>query len=110
MNYSIRTIPKFDKQVKKILKKHPSFKSDFIDLISKLKKNPEQGVYIGKNCYKIRLAIKSKGKGKSSGARIITNILIDNSTIFLLSIYEKSDKESITDKELQELINEISDL
>jgi len=110
MNYSIRTIPKFDKQVKKISKKHPSFKFDFIELIPKLKKNPLQGVYLGNNCYKIRFAIKSKGKEKSSGARIITNIIIDNSTVFLLSIYEKSEKESITDKELQELINEISDI
>lgn len=109
MSYSIRTIPKFDKQLKKISKKHPSFKSDFLEFLTMLKISPEQGVYLGKNCYKVRMAISSKGKGKSSGARVITNIVIADSVIFLLSIYDKSDKESISDKELAELINEISD-
>ncbi len=76
--------------------------------MSILKENPKYGIYLGKDCYKIRLAITSKGKGKSSGARIITHYAIVEETLFLLSIYEKSEKESITDGELQEMINEIS--
>jgi len=56
------------------------------------------------HCFKIRIAIASKGKGKSGGARIITNIVVTESTVFLLAIYDKSEKENLTNKELVELL------
>lgn len=76
-------------------------------LFESLENNPEQGTSIGKNCYKIRLAIASKGKGKSGEARLITNFVIANETVYLLSIYDKSEKESLTDKELNELLAQV---
>lgn len=69
-----------------------------------MEKNPEQGTNLGNNCYKIRVSIESKGKGKSGGARVITNIVIAEKTVYLLSIYDKSAKENLTDKELKELL------
>ena len=69
MNYNLKTIPQFDKQFKKLVKKYASFYSDFISLIETLKVNPHLGSSIGQNCYKIRLAISSKVKGKRGGAR-----------------------------------------
>ena len=51
-----------------------------------------------------RVAIASKSKGKSGGARVITNFVVTEDTVFLLSIYDKSDKENLTDKELEELL------
>lgn len=104
MNYSVKTIPKFEKNLKKLAKKYPSLKTEYIQLIKSLKENPEQGTDLGKNCYKIRLAIASKGKGKSGGARVITNIVIADTTVYLLTIYDKSDKDSLTNKELKELL------
>ncbi len=59
------------------------------------------------NCYKIRLAITSKNKGKSGGGRVITYVYVAMETIFLLSIYDKSDQEDISNSELKELIKEI---
>jgi hypothetical protein len=53
--------------------------------------------------YKIRLAIASKGKGKSGGARVITYVKITADTIFLTSIYDKSEKNTISDKELEQI-------
>lgn len=53
------------------------------------------------------MAIASKGKGKSGGARIITNFVIADTTIYLLSIYDKSEKENFSDKELEELLRSI---
>jgi hypothetical protein len=50
------------------------------------------------------MAISSKGKGKSGGARIITYLQILAHTVYLLSIYDKSEKENISDKELKELL------
>lgn len=72
----------------------------------KLALEPTQGTPLGKNCYKIRLAIESKGKGKSGGARIITAVFSVQEKVVLLSIYDKADKENITDKELTFLLKE----
>lgn len=109
MSYDIIALPKFKKELKKLSKKYPSLKAEFSKLIDNLENDPEQGVALGKNCYKIRLAIASKGKGKSSGARVITHIVIAETTVFLLTIYDKADKESLTDKELRELLDSVPD-
>ena len=107
MNYSIIAIPNFKRELKKLAKKFPSLKNDFAQLAESLQKEPEQGTSLGNNCYKIRMAITSKGKGKSRGSRIITYLQISQTTIYLLSIYDKSEKENISDKEIKELLKHI---
>lgn len=107
MSYSVVAVPKFKKELKKLIKKYPSLKEEFISLVENLENNPEQGKSLGNNCYKIRLAIKSKGKGKSGGARVITNIIIEDEIVYLLSIYDKSDKENLTNKEIRELLKSL---
>ncbi len=104
MSYSVFSIPPFDRQLKRLAKKYPSLKSEYSILLDSLYEDPEQGTAIGKSCYKIRLAIKSKGKGKSGGARVIANIVVAETSVFLLTIYDKSEKENLTDKELEELL------
>lgn len=105
MNYSVLTIPPFDKQLKKLVKKYPSLKSEITTLITHLKTEPKQGTSLGNDCYKIRLAISSKGKGKSGGARVITYVAITDKEIYLLSIYDKSQQAIIEDKELLRLLD-----
>lgn len=107
MSYSIIAVPKFKKELKKLVKKYPSLKDEFASLILSLETEPQQGTALGKNCYKIRLALKSKGKGKSAGTRVITNVVVLDSVVYLLSIYDKSDKESLTNKELTYLLDSI---
>jgi hypothetical protein len=65
------------------------------------------GIALGNDCYKIRMAISSKAKGKSEGARIITYVKITMRTVFLLSIYDKSVAENISDKEIQERLRKL---
>ncbi|WP_310589366.1 type II toxin-antitoxin system RelE/ParE family toxin [Dyadobacter jiangsuensis] len=72
-----------------------------------LSHDPAQGTSLGQNCFKVRLAIKSKDKGKSGGARVITLVVMLAEKVVLLSIYDKSEKESISDDELTALIKEI---
>lgn len=55
MNYSVKAIPKFEKNLKKLAKKYPSPKSEYIELIQSLKENHKEETFIGHNCYKIRL-------------------------------------------------------
>lgn len=104
MSYSVKSIEVFEKQAKRLSKKYASLKKELLQLVQELKEEPEQGTPIGKNCYKIRLAIASKNKGKSGGARVITNFVVTDETVYLLSIYDKSEKENLTDKELNELL------
>jgi mRNA-degrading endonuclease RelE of RelBE toxin-antitoxin system len=107
MSYKVKSIDVFEKQTKRLLKKYSSLKKELLQLVQELKDNPKQGTAIGKNCYKIRISIASKGRGKSGGARIITNVVVTVDTVYLLSIYDKSEKENLTDKELDELLNYI---
>ena len=103
----ILSTPHFDKEAKTLLKKYPSLPDEIELLFESLQINPVQGTPLGNNCYKIRLAIKSKGKGKSGGARVITYVKITGNKILLIAIYDKSVKASVTDKELKELMKNI---
>lgn len=104
MNYKIKTIPNFDKELKRLVKKYPSLKNEFTELVSELKQNPTQGTPLGNHCFKIRLSISSKGAGKSGGARVITYLQVSQTSVYLLSIYDKSEEDNISDKELAELL------
>ena len=104
MSYKIYITDAFEKELKKLSKKYPSLKSDFKHLINSLKEKPKQGNPLGKDCYKIRMAITSKRKGKSGGSRVISCVKITASSIFLLTLYDKSEKDSLSDKELDLLL------
>ena len=107
MSYRVRTIPAFERHAKPLLKKYPSLQSDLYKLVLDLMKRPDQGTPLGMGCYKIRLAITSKGKGRSGGARIITCVYALDGTVWLLSIFDKSDRSAISDKELKALVTQI---
>jgi mRNA-degrading endonuclease RelE of RelBE toxin-antitoxin system len=95
MSYSVKTLADFDKEVKKIAKKHKSIKSDIAKLIDALEINPTMGTNLGQNVYKIRLAISGTNKGKSGGARVITYVIVVKKTVILAEIYLKSEHDSI---------------
>jgi mRNA-degrading endonuclease RelE of RelBE toxin-antitoxin system len=110
MSYNIKTIPSFDKDVKDLSKKYPSFKSDLIKLRELLQIDPKSGTPLGNSCYKIRIPISSKNKGKSGGARVITHVLSINEeqgVIYLLAVYDKSEQDSISDRQIRSLLTEI---
>ena len=106
MNYRIKLSIEFAKQLKRLAKRYRSLKQDIAELGDELQKNPYQGVDLGNGLRKVRMSIASKGKGKSGGARVITFTAIISeydAEILLLTIYDKSEKENITDAELREL-------
>jgi len=107
MKYNVLTIPPFDRQLKRLSKKFHSLKAEYAALVEELEENPIKGTPLWNDCYKIRLAIASKGRGKSGGARVITHFHIENDTVFLLAIYDKSEQSDISDNELRELLLEI---
>ena len=104
MSYKFNYTPEFERQVKRLSKRHSSLKSDLEILIKSLKEDPQQGQPLGYNCYKIRFAITSKSKGKSGGGRLITNLIISKSEILFVTIYDKSEEESISLDEIKRIV------
>ncbi len=107
MSYTIFTTSDFDKEVKRLSKKYKSLKQDLMNFSVSLSENPFQGVVLSGNVRKIRMSISSKGKGKSGGARVITfNVAVSEETgdVYLVTIYDKSERSSISDKEIDELL------
>ncbi|HET6558226.1 MAG TPA: type II toxin-antitoxin system RelE/ParE family toxin [Prolixibacteraceae bacterium] len=105
MSYNVFTIPPFDKQLKRLVKKFPSLKAEYAQLIESMESQPVQGAALSNSCYKIRMAIKSKGKGKSGGTRVIFHVQVVENNVFLLAIYDKSEQEDITDTEIKYLLS-----
>ncbi len=107
MSFSIITTDFFERELKHLAKKYPSIKKDMTALTEQLLQKPATGTPVGNDCYKIRLAITSKGKGKSGGARVITHLHVTKENLYLLSIFDKSETENISDQELQKRLKNL---
>ena len=105
MSCKLYIFPSFEKEVKHLSKRYKSLKVDLINLRDELAKNPTMGIDLGGGLRKIRMAITSKGAGKSGGARIITVVITDvQDALGLLYIYDKSERNTIKGKELTQLL------
>ena len=103
MECKITASKSFNKELKRLGKRYASLADDYETLLHDLKQNPALGTDLGRGLRKVRMRISSKGKGKSGGARVITFTVIasvDETTINLLYIYDKSERENISPKEL----------
>lgn len=108
MSFKIYPTSRFKKEAKRLTKKYPSLRAELIDLNKELLLNPFLGTPLGHQAYKIRIAIKSKGKGKSGGARIITYAISNTKELYLLTLYDKSEMSTLDDKELRRIIGQLS--
>jgi mRNA-degrading endonuclease RelE of RelBE toxin-antitoxin system len=119
MKVTVRVSKSFKRQAKPLLKKFSSLSKELAELENKLLENPQLGKPLGQDSFKIRLAVKSKGKGKSGGLRVISHLdaeilglveMEDNGIVVnLISIFDKSETASISDKELRDLITGLQD-
>lgn len=109
MSFNLIATEPFERKLKRLAKKYKSLSTDLAPVFDELIENPTHGTPIGKDCYKLRIAITSKGKGKSGGARIITYVRVVKQTVFLMDIYDKSEQANISDKELLMLIDILQD-
>jgi mRNA-degrading endonuclease RelE of RelBE toxin-antitoxin system len=108
MGFKILPTDKFKREAKRLARKYPSLKEELKELGNKLIEVPEYGKPLGNNTFKIRIGIKSKGKGKSGGGRVITYLVTEDQVVYLLLIYDKSEFDAIDDKTLQQLIERIN--
>ncbi len=108
MKVKIYTEKEFERQLRKLSKKYRSMLDDYDAFLTGLEQDPYQGTSLGKGVRKVRMAIASKGKGKSSGARVITYNLYqegDSVIIDLLTIYDKGEISNISDEFISFLLD-----
>jgi len=103
---TIKYLSDFEREFKRLAKKYRSLPLDLKELKKSIRENPTQGANLGKDLHKVRLAISSKGGGKSGGARVITHVVLSYSegVVSFLAIYDKSECSSLSDKELVTLM------
>jgi hypothetical protein len=93
------------KEAKKLATKYPNIKNDFLELKSVLKKTPEKfGIDIGGGMYKIRMSISDKQRGKSGSARVIVYILRADKEVYVLSVYDKAQYDTVVVSELKKAV------
>jgi hypothetical protein len=98
----------FIRCVKPLAKRYRSFQKDYAKLLDELEMNPQMGVDLGDGFRKVRMAITSKGKGKSGGARVITlNLVERNDCLYLIYAYDKSDAESVAIDVIKRFVSEM---
>ena len=108
MNVKIIPSVEFNRQFKRLAKKYKSLPTDYLSFSKELKEHPFIGSDLGSGIRKIRLAIASKGKGKSGGARVLTlTVLVsEDAEVTLLTIYDKNEIENVSDEYIRWLIDE----
>ena len=110
MSFEIKTTSRFEKSAKALSKRHRSLKADLANFIDSLEINPFQGDELSPGIRKIRMAITSKGRGKSGGARVITYTIViteNQGSVYLMDIYDKSDFSTIDVSAIQSVISEL---
>lgn len=106
MNIDILTTDTFDRDFRRLAKRHHSLPDDLRGFVADLRAQKIVGTELSPSVYKYRMAIKSKGRGKSGGARVITyEVLLEKTdrVIYLLTLYDKTDRSTITPGEIATL-------
>ncbi len=112
MPNKVTLTPHFEGRYKRFARKFLSLEREMDVLIDNLTETPTLGESLGAGLYKIRLAVKSKGKGKSGGFRVVSYLVTeigDSIDVYLLTIYDKSEEGTINKEKLLTLAKALSD-
>lgn len=111
MEVVFRYLPEFERRANKMAKRYKSFPQDYNTFLDSLEKSPYQGTSLGKGVYKTRMAISSKGKGKSGGARVLTynvkRVSPERIVVTLMTIFDKGEMENVSDTYIESLVEAI---
>ena len=104
MSFKVVPTSRFEKDAKKIARIYPGFKQNVEKLIASLAIQPVQGSHLGHGIYKVRIPITGKPSGKSYGARALHAVFTLDKEVYLLTVYDKSEKRDLSKEELKELV------
>jgi hypothetical protein len=101
-------LPEFGKSLKRLSKKYVSLKQEFGQFLDLTEALGVQGTPLGNGLFKERLAVKSKGKGKSGGLRVISyhDVILtkQDDTVYLVAIYDKSELKTMEEKQINQIL------
>jgi hypothetical protein len=103
MSFEVRATPEFGRRARRLVRKHPTLVAVLENLIQVLGKQPDLGVSLGSNVYKIRLQLGTKGK--RGGARVVSYVYWQGERVYLLTIYDKSEDRSVSTAYIKQLID-----
>ena len=83
---------------------------EYADLQSFLLKYPKAGVVIRQTSGVRKLRWRIQGKGKSGGIRVIYYFKVSEDEIWMLTVYGKSERESIPSHILKKIVEEIKNV
>lgn len=101
---SIEETDTFAKAVKKLQKRFKNIENDCNKFIDTIKTTDNLGTDLGGGVYKVRIANSDKQTGKSSGYRLISYLKLIDNTLYLMYIYDKSDLDTVSEKQIDTLI------
>lgn len=107
MSYRVIPSERFKREARRLSKKYPSLAAELAELTDTLVDDPQHGTSLGFGLYKIRLAIRSKGKGKSGGGRVITYFVDEDDAVYLVTIYDKGETDNLSTNVLREYVREL---
>ena len=107
MSFEVSPTRDFLRDLKRLSKRYASISADVEQLGERLAAEPHLGDAMGQGCYKVRMAIRSKGQGKSGGARVITCVVAVREKVYLLSIYDKSEQSTLVRERLQQMLDDL---
>lgn len=107
MNYKVIVTEIFSKNIKQLKKKYRKIKDDFEKCIDLLEKEPFAGTFLGNDLYKLRLKSSDISRGKSGGFRIIYYLVTEDKKLYLLTIYSKSEMETISMDRISKILDEL---
>ena len=104
MNLKIVSLDSFAKDVKKLYKKYKTITKDLRELEDELQDNPQCGIFLGNNCYKMRLKNSAVLTGKSGGFRVVYYYVDEENNLYLMAMYSKTELENISDERITEIL------
>ena len=104
MKTEVVITPGFGRAAKPLLKRYASLRAELLALAEQLETDPTQGEPLGRDCYKLRLGIQSKGQGKRGGARVVTCVKVVARHCYVLTIFDKSERATLAPGELDALL------
>jgi len=104
MGLKIFSLESFSKDVKRLHKKYKAIAEDLRILKRQLQEDPKAGIFLGRGCYKIRLQNSSVPTRKSGGFRVVYYYLDGENNLYLMTIWSKTELESIRDEKIIEIL------
>ena len=104
LGVTIEETETFTKAIKQLQKRFKNIETDCEEFVQSIQTTENLGINLGNGVFKVRIANSDKKSGKSSGYRLISYLKLIDNKLYLMYIYDKSDFETVSEKQIDDLI------